>query len=364
MMQKCYILSALFLVCTFCFSQNLVPNPSFESVAVCPGNYSRHASEFKVIDWRSANNGTPDYFHECSRGDADVPHNWAGISEAFDGDGYAGIYVWIDLDLNYREYLQCKLVEPLIKDSTYLISFRYKLSSYSRYAVERIGLALSDSLVYQKDDRVIPASPSISIVKDTTFSPQTGSWELAEQKIKATGGEQFLIIGNFFNNITTQHYRIRFSPMQQEMLERGAYYYIDDVQVFPLWKLPEPVLPPFTPDTIVFNKTYVLNKIQFKFDSFKLQHASFEELDALASWLNNNSSVYIRLSGHTDDIGGDHYNQTLSEKRAQTVALYLQQKGIPAYRIQTKGYGKSKPLVLAADDLARKQNRRVEIVFE
>lgn len=364
MRHKGYLLSGFFLVCNFCLAQNLVPNPSFESVSVCPGNYSQHASEFKVTDWRSANNGTPDYFHECSRGDADVPHNWAGISEAFDGDGYAGIYVWIDLDRNYREYLQCKLLEPLIKDSTYLISFRYKLSSYSRYAVDRIGLALSDSLVYQKDDRVIFTSPSISIVKDTTFSPQTGSWELAERKIKATGGEQFLIIGNFFNNITTQHYRIRFSPMQQEMLERGAYYYMDDVQVIPLWRLPQPVLPPFTPDTIVFNKTYVLNKIQFKFDSYKLQHASFEELDALAFWLSNNSSVYIRLSGHTDDVGSDRYNLVLSEKRAQTVALYLQQKGISPNRIQSKGYGKSKPLVAATDDLARKQNRRVEIVFE
>lgn len=317
-----------------------------------------------MIDWRSANSGTPDYFHECSQGDADVPHNWAGIADAFDGDAYAGIYIWIDMDRNYREYLQCKLLEPLIKDSTYQISFRYKLSSYSRYAVDRIGLALSDSLVYQKDDRVILTDPAISIIRDTTFSPQTGTWEIAEQEIKATGGEQFLVIGNFFNNTTTQHYRIRFSPMQQEMLERGAYYYIDDVQVLPLWKLPEPLLPSFTPDTILFNKTYVLNKIQFKFDSYKLQHASFEELDALASWLTNHSTVSIRLSGHTDDVGGDRYNQTLSEKRAQTVALYLQQKGISSNRVQTKGYGKSKPLVPATDDLARKQNRRVEIVFE
>src|SRR5687768_2852373 len=97
-------------------SQNLIPNPGFEAFSECPGNYSEAAHEFRAEGWRSATMGSPDHFHSCSVGEADVPHNWAGVSEAFEGNGYAGIYLWMnDASNSYREYLQCKLLQPLIK---------------------------------------------------------------------------------------------------------------------------------------------------------------------------------------------------------------------------------------------------------
>ena len=118
--------------------QNLVPNGGFEDYRRCPGDFSESAEEFAVLGWRSASRGTPDHFHSCSSGDANVPYNWAGVADAWEGDGYAGIYVWMSDDNQYREYLQCKLAQPLVKDSTYEIGFRFKLSSYSKYAVDRI----------------------------------------------------------------------------------------------------------------------------------------------------------------------------------------------------------------------------------
>src|SRR5215213_385694 len=123
-----------------CNGQNLVPNPGFENYSSCPGNFSEAAHEFRAIDWRSATIGTPDYFNSCSIGEAGVPHNWAGVSDAYEGKGYAGIYLWMNDANEYREYLQCRLLEPLIKDSVYNIQLHYKLSSYSKYAINRIGL--------------------------------------------------------------------------------------------------------------------------------------------------------------------------------------------------------------------------------
>src|SRR5688500_14087888 len=212
-------------------AQNLVPNGSFEDYTVCPGSYSEHADEFRVKHWRPLTTGSPDYFNTCSEGEAAVPYNWAGVSDAYDGYGYAGIYTWMNLAKDYREYLHCKLTVPLVKDSLYLVEFRYKLSSYSKYATDRIGLLLSDSIKRFPNDQPLGLKPTLSFVKDSALTAETGSWEIATAEYKAKGNEQFLTIGNFHNNAATGNYHIRFRPESQPMLANSAYYYIDDVKV-------------------------------------------------------------------------------------------------------------------------------------
>jgi OOP family OmpA-OmpF porin len=108
------------MVCSF-FSvglsaQNLVPNPSFEELSRCPNSFSTDKNDFIVPGWESPTTGTPDHFHGCSWGEADVPFNWAGSANAHSGKGYAGMYVWNkrDDDKSYREYIQCELAEPLV----------------------------------------------------------------------------------------------------------------------------------------------------------------------------------------------------------------------------------------------------------
>ncbi len=173
------------------YAQNLVPNPGFEEYSACPGYYSQHPSEFKVTGWTSASAGTPDHFHSCSTGEADVPHNWAGVSEPYEGNGYVGIYTWMNNDYNYREYLQCKLITPLIKDSTYRVEFHFRLSSYSMYAIDRIGLQFADSLVKVKHDKAFRISPDISLVQDSVLTERTGLWEVVNQEYKARGVNAF-----------------------------------------------------------------------------------------------------------------------------------------------------------------------------
>ncbi len=356
------------LLGTFYISaQNLVPNPSFEEYDVCPGDFSQAAHEFRVRHWRSANLGTPDNFNDCSIGEADVPHNWAGVSEPYEGKGYVGIYLWMNKDNNYREYLQCKLLEPMLKDSLYEIEFHYKLSSYSKYSIDRIGLMFTDSLVHVKHDQVISFQPTISIIQDSALTKETGYWETARKEYHANGGEQFVTIGNFFNNQTTHHYFIRFSPVQQSMLEKSAYYYIDEVKIVPLFNTLQnqiaEVASEFKQDQVELDKIYILRNIQFKFDQYVLQSASFTELDGVVSWLNKNPSVHVTLSGHTDDQGNEAYNVTLSTNRAKSVSEYLIDHGISSLRIEAFGYGKSKPLIEGTTEEAREINRRVEVKF-
>ena len=65
--------------------------------------------------------------------------------------------------------------------------------------------------------------------------------------------------------------------------------------------------------------------------------------------------------GHTDDVGSEAYNQTLSEQRANSVRDYLAEAGIDPAIISTEGYGKSSPRVAGTSAEARAKNRRVEI---
>lgn len=107
-------------------------------------------------------------------------------------------------------------------------------------------------------------------------------------------------------------------------------------------------------------KPVVLNNVFFETGSASLQKMSSVELDKLAAFLNENTSVKIRINGHTDNVGNDDVNLPLSEARAKTVYEYLIKKGIEAFRMQFKGFGSSKPIADNNTEAGRAQNRRTE----
>jgi outer membrane protein OmpA-like peptidoglycan-associated protein len=76
--------------------------------------------------------------------------------------------------------------------------------------------------------------------------------------------------------------------------------------------------------------------------------------------LEANPTMVIEIHGHTDSIGSDAYNQTLSEKRAQSAKDYFVSKGISADRLATKGMGEQDPIATNETPEGRAENRRVE----
>lgn len=102
-----------------------------------------------------------------------------------------------------------------------------------------------------------------------------------------------------------------------------------------------------------------LRNVFFDFDKAELKPESFVELDKLVAYLRTNS-IRIEIGGHTDDQGSDDYNDRLSENRAKAVYDYLVAKGIPADRLQYKGYGKRVPVADNATEEGRAANRRTE----
>lgn len=358
----------IILLAVLSHAQNLVPNSGFEQLIRCPQNFSAIREDFNLPGWSSASNGTPDHFHSCSWNEAGVPGNWAGHSTANSGNGYAGIYLWMgpNSQNNYREYIQCELIESLQPGVRYRIVFHYKLATHSVFAVNRIGLLVTQDKLNYSHDQVISLVPTLSIEKDTAVTTQTGSWESASMDYIAHGGERYLTIGNFFPNDQTRYTQFPNRVGKNFMLKSSAYYFIDDVSVIALINpdsIANPEVQEFNNNRVELNKRYVLKNIQFEFDQYTLMKSSYSELDQVVKYLLNNSTVEVELSGHTDFIGSDEYNVELSNNRAQQVAEYLVSHGVQADRITAKGFGKSQPINHELTEEARQINRRVEIRF-
>lgn len=102
------------------------------------------------------------------------------------------------------------------------------------------------------------------------------------------------------------------------------------------------------------------DNIYFDSGSANIKPESYPILDSVAILLRDNPTARVQVAGHTDSDGSESSNQTLSERRAQSVYQYLVSKGIAGNRLTTVGYGESNPVV-ANDSAANKaRNRRIE----
>jgi outer membrane protein OmpA-like peptidoglycan-associated protein len=107
-------------------------------------------------------------------------------------------------------------------------------------------------------------------------------------------------------------------------------------------------------------KSIVLNNIFYDFDKATLRPESMSELERLVQLMNENPTISIEISSHTDNKGSDEYNQKLSQQRAQSVVDFLIGKGIKQERLVAKGYGESVPVATNDTDEGRQLNRRTE----
>jgi outer membrane protein OmpA-like peptidoglycan-associated protein len=105
------------------------------------------------------------------------------------------------------------------------------------------------------------------------------------------------------------------------------------------------------------------NNVTFGFDSSNLTPQAQSALDSVANVLNQYQDSKISITGHTDDVGADNYNQKLSEQRATSVSGYLSQRGVNYSRITQQGMGERMPKLPNTNDANRAENRRVELAI-
>jgi outer membrane protein OmpA-like peptidoglycan-associated protein len=100
----------------------------------------------------------------------------------------------------------------------------------------------------------------------------------------------------------------------------------------------------------------------FDFDSYVVRSNSAANLNELAKNLGKYSDSNLMIAGHTDAVGSSEYNQTLSERRAESAARYLTAHGVSTH-IATAGLGEREPVSANTTEGGRQQNRRVEIAI-
>ena len=105
-----------------------------------------------------------------------------------------------------------------------------------------------------------------------------------------------------------------------------------------------------------------VSDVLFDTGSATLKPGAREKLARVAGILASHPDLKIEIEGHTDSVGGDDYNQRLSERRAESVRTYLVQQKIAATSVDAEGFGESRPVASNASPAGRQQNRRVELV--
>jgi len=245
-MKSVVIILSLFFI-NFCNvkSQNLVPNPSFEIYFLCPEDITMTSVSKLIPYWYLPTRGTSDYFNECAKFQVGVPQNFIGNLYAFEGKAYVGIILLEKPPLddsgkkklvNYREYLQAELIEPLVQNKKYCVSLNYAIANYSTYATNSIGICLTNTQIKNRASiKVLKCKPIVMTQIDTIFTDKN-YWYTLTDTIVAKGGEKYITIGNFFDDLNTSFELLDISDLSPAIKKRVlenkiAYYYIDLIKV-------------------------------------------------------------------------------------------------------------------------------------
>ncbi len=113
---------------------------------------------------------------------------------------------------------------------------------------------------------------------------------------------------------------------------------------------------------VELGRKLIIENLLFATAKYELP-VNVNELNILAEFMLNKPNVNVLIEGHTDSTGSHNINDVLSERRAESVKNYLTNKGVKSTRIQTKGFGKRRPIASNDDEFGRSLNRRTEIII-
>ena len=220
------LLLAVFCIATLsCFSQNLVPNGSFEIFTSCPSGYGQI---YLTPPWMNPTSlASPDFLHLCaSNSGYSVPNNAFGNEPAHSGEAYSGITLY-DVFGDFREYLEIPLTSPLVAGTCYYFEMYLNLGeTYSMYTTDDIGVYFSDTLININSAAPLTFVPQL--VNTAGNFPDTSGWTLVSGTYTATGGESYILIGNFLPLWSTTVVLVNGSAPLEDI-----YTFVDDVLLIP-----------------------------------------------------------------------------------------------------------------------------------
>lgn len=201
----------------------------------------------------------------------------------------------------------------------------------------------------------------LTLLKGHTYDNKTKKPVQAKIEIIDLGKHE--IVATFESNSLTGHYLVSLPAGKNYAIEIESEGYLFHSENFNLPKTDgyHEVKKDIYLDQIEVGQKMVLNNIFFDYNKASLRTASEDELQIVINFMQENSSLKIEISGHTDNRGSHDYNQQLSENRAHAVVDYLVAHGIKKERLVFKGYGEEEPIAKNDTEENMQLNRRTEL---
>ncbi|WP_276368505.1 OmpA family protein [Chryseolinea sp. H1M3-3] len=285
-------------------------------------------------------------------------------SNGFSGYGGVDIYVTRRLDDTWTKWSEPENLGPEINSPLEDVFFNIPASS--EFAYYSRGVSDTNTDIFRVKLPIVKAPETYVTVKGKVIDQATGKPVNAkiiyERLPDGTGA------GVSQTNPETGEYEVRLPTGHLYGLRAEADGKISESQNIDLKDVkPDQTietkdfnLTPIEVATIAPNVTIVLNNIFFDFDKSTLKSESGPELDRIADMLKEKSTMEIEITGHTDNVGTDSYNMSLSERRAKNVVAYLIKKGVDKDRLEVQFFGESRPIETNETMEGREKNRRVE----
>jgi gliding motility-associated-like protein len=273
---------------------NLIPDPGFEDTIQCP-TYAPCGDIF-LTHWFNPNIDTcltsPDYYHTCYLNNMSLCPTLTELCNPYEGNAFIHIFLYLNNGNgeNMREFISTKLVSPLIKNKKYCISFYAKSSQSAYYFTSNLGIYFSE----QKPVSYIPWPSEFVLNEPSTENKDSNfvnfNWKKIELEYIALGGEKYITIGNFQEDINTILLYSNLTNPNPNF--KAATIYLDFVSVYECEEDSIPTEPPpasdsslhykvpnvISPNSDGLNDAFVLESRGIKEVSVKLYNRWGEEV--------------------------------------------------------------------------------------
>ncbi|MGY8901666.1 MAG: OmpA family protein [Flavobacteriales bacterium] len=356
---------------------NLVPNSGFEDTNI---KKLRSYGQMEEVskDWFSATEVPADIYGDGAKGDKiAIPTNDYGTQEPAAGLCYAGFRAYSKDPRMQRSYLEVQLPQMLDRDVMYCVSFDISLADLSRYAVNDIGVVVSDRKIEQPNLGDMILQPDVKQKTNKVFE-YTEGWEKFCGTFVGTGQEEYIVIGCFGSR----------SDMTIEKVKRPvgltgpqlshAYYFIDNVEIIEIQAKSQCVCSAVEERDmdLVYGSSSVQDEDMTdveKINSSAIYYAFLKRTPTgsgkqtvadIATILKANPGMRINIVGHCDDDEASEGKinaryKMIGKNRGDQIRRMLEAEGVPASQFSVSDVGAQDPANSRDTDISRAQNRRV-----
>jgi len=372
---------------------NLVPNSGFEDTDIKKlRSYGQMEEASK--DWFSATEVPADVYGDGAKGDKiTIPTNGYGTQKPAAGLFYAGFRAYSKDPRLQRSYLEVQLPQMLDRDVMYCVSFDISLADRSRYAVNEIGVVVSDRKIEQPNtgDLILQADVKHKTNKvfqfvgqdldtsDEDLVPSDG-WDKFCGTFVGTGQEEYIVIGCFgsrSNNLTIEKPKRPLGVNSQDV-KNHAYYYIDNVEIIAIQAKSQCKCSAAEEREmdLVYGSSSVQDEDMTdgeKINSSAIYYAFLKRTPTgsgkqtvanIATILKANPSMKINIMGHCDEDEASEGQinaryKMIGKNRGDQIRRMLETAGVPASQYSVSDIGAQDPANSRDTDISRAQNRRV-----